>query len=75
MEKQKIKLIAVYTVIALLVIALILLTFFPGMIYAINDAGKAAEDKCSPPPGSSYTEQSWKEHMGHHPEIYKECLT
>lgn len=30
-------------------------------------------ERCRPQPG--YTEQSWREHMGHHPEIYKECLS
>ena len=29
-------------------------------------------DKCKTPAG--YTEQEWKEHMGHHPNIYKDCL-
>lgn len=27
---------------------------------------------CSPPPG--YTEESWREHMSHHPDQYKQCL-
>lgn len=29
-------------------------------------------DKCATPPG--YTDESWKEHMSHHPERYVECL-
>ena len=36
---------------------------------------KQAEDpanSCAPPAG--YTEESWREHMGHHPEQYKQCL-
>lgn len=36
---------------------------------------KQAEDPanpCEPPAG--YTEESWREHMSHHPEQYKECL-
>ncbi|MBI5733448.1 MAG: hypothetical protein HY973_00695 [Candidatus Kerfeldbacteria bacterium] len=36
---------------------------------------KQAEDPsnpCAPPAG--YTEESWREHMGHHPEQYKQCL-
>ncbi len=36
---------------------------------------KAAEnqqDKCATPSG--YTDEQWKEHMGHHPDLYKECL-
>lgn len=29
-------------------------------------------DKCKVPPG--YDEKSWKEHLGHHPDRYAECL-
>jgi len=29
-------------------------------------------DKCKTPAG--YTDESWREHMGHHPDMYKECL-
>lgn len=29
-------------------------------------------DKCKPPAG--YNEEDWREHMSHHPNIYKECL-
>lgn len=39
------------------------------------DAFKAAEnpaDKCAAPAG--YTDEQWKEHMGHHPDQYAECL-
>jgi len=30
-------------------------------------------NKCETPAG--YTDQEWKEHMSHHPDQYKECLT
>ena len=30
------------------------------------------DDKCKTPAG--YTDEQWKEHMGHHPDQYKECL-
>lgn len=30
------------------------------------------DDKCATPPG--YTDESWKEHMSHHPDMYEECL-
>ena len=30
-------------------------------------------DKCKTPPG--YTDESWKDHMSHHPDKYKECLS
>ena len=29
-------------------------------------------DKCQTPPG--YTDDQWREHMGHHPDQYRECL-
>jgi len=29
-------------------------------------------DKCKTPAG--YTDESWREHMSHHPDQYKECL-
>ncbi|MBI2549842.1 hypothetical protein HYV83_01520 [Candidatus Woesearchaeota archaeon] len=38
-------------------------------------SAKAAEnqnDKCATPSG--YTDEQWKEHMGHHPDQYAECL-
>ena len=37
---------------------------------AINS--EDAQDKCKTPSG--YTDQEWIEHMGHHPDRYKECL-
>lgn len=35
-------------------------------------AAENPEDKCATPPG--YTEEKWREHMGHHPDQYAECL-
>jgi hypothetical protein len=67
------KKIILYAVAGILILALILLTLFPGMIHAWKDSGNSGEDICKPGPG--YTEKSWKEHMSHHPNIYKECLT
>ena len=66
------KKIILYIIIGILILGLLLLTFFPGIIYAIKDSGSSGTDKCTPEPG--YTEQEWIEHMGHHPELYKECL-
>jgi len=68
------KKIIVYIITGLLVLALVVLTFFPGIIHAFKDSGSSGEDKCSPPVGGGYTEESWIEHMGHHPNIYKGCL-
>ncbi len=67
------KKIILYIIIGLLVLGLLLLTLFPGTIQAWKDSGKSAEDKCFPAPG--YTEESWREHMSHHPNIYAECLS
>jgi len=72
------KKIILYIIIGLLILGLLLLTLFPGIIYAVKDSGVLGNsvnvvDKCKPAPG--YTEESWKEHMSHHPNIYRECLT
>ena len=67
------KKIIVYVIIGLLIVGLLILTFFPGIIKAWKDSGKSIEDRCKP--ASGYTEESWRTHMGHHPDIYKECLT
>lgn len=40
---------------------------FEAAIAAQNPA-----DKCKTPEG--YTDESWREHMGHHPDMYRECL-
>ena len=47
----------------------------PKYVQSDYEKAKAAEipdDKCATPPG--YTDQKWKEHMGHHPDQYAECL-
>ncbi len=67
------KKIIIYVIAGLLILGLLLLTFYPGMIQAWKDSGKSAEDKCKP--DSGYTEESWREHMSHHPDIYRECLS
>ncbi len=71
-KKIKVEKIVMYLAVVLAVAILLLLAFFPGVIQAFKDSGKSAGDKCKPAPG--YTEQEWIEHMGHHPDIYKECL-
>ncbi len=73
MKKQEMVRIIVYVIAGLLIIALLVMTFFPGTIQAWKDSGSSGLEKCNPAPG--YTEESWREHMGHHPDIYKECLT
>jgi hypothetical protein len=69
------KKILLYLIIGISIIGLVLFTLFPGMIHTFKDSGitgSSVEDKCSPAPG--YDEESWREHMSHHPNIYKECL-
>jgi len=65
--------IILYIIVGLLILGLLVMTFFPGTIQAWKDSGKSGIDKCKP--GLGYTEESWREHMSHHPNIYKECLT
>ena len=67
------KKIILYVIIGLVILGLVLLTFFSGQILAWKDSFSSGDDKCKPAPG--YTEESWREHMGHHPDIYKECLS
>ncbi|MEK6897084.1 MAG: hypothetical protein AABW93_00990 [Nanoarchaeota archaeon] len=67
------KKIILYVIVGILVLGLLFLTLFPGTIQAWKDSGKSALDKCEPAPG--YTEQEWREHMSHHPNIYAECLS
>ena len=81
-EKLDFKIVLIYVILGAVILTLLVMTFFPGMIYALRDSGalrnnygNSIEDKCSPPEGGSYTEESWREHMSHHPDIYKECLT
>jgi len=74
------KKIFLYIGITIVILGLVIFTFFPNMIYAIKAIGKtgnafasdSGDDICSPPAGTS--EEEWKEHMSHHPNIYKECL-
>jgi uncharacterized membrane protein YdfJ with MMPL/SSD domain len=67
------KRVVLYVIVGILILGLLLLTFFPGLIHAFKDSGKTGEDKCLPPPGQ--TEEEWREHMSHHPNIYSECLS
>jgi hypothetical protein len=61
-----------YIIVGLLIFGLLVLTFYPGIITALKDSGKSVEDKCKTPQGK--TDVEWREHMSHHPNIYKECL-
>lgn len=43
-----------------------------GTNYQSAIASENPLDKCKTPQG--YTDQEWREHMGHHPDKYRECL-
>jgi len=49
-------------------------TFVPQYSQADYRKALTAElpDKCATPAG--YTDESWRQHMGHHPDRYAECL-
>ncbi|MBI4177077.1 MAG: hypothetical protein HY516_01810 [Candidatus Aenigmarchaeota archaeon] len=61
-----------------------LVVFFWSFLSLFNSdgdsyAGKSGDytssgqpDKCKTPSG--YTDDEWREHMGHHPAVYAECL-
>lgn len=66
------KQIILYVVVGLLLLGILVMTFFPNMIYVVKDSGKTGLDKCIAPEGQ--TQEAWNEHMSHHPNMYKECL-
>jgi len=60
--------------VALIVVA-VLLWFMTsaGPAPAVQSSANAqSADICTPQPG--YSEQEWREHMSHHPDMYAECL-
>ena len=68
-----------HMLIGIAVVALVVLAF--GVYSALNinftlkyqGALQAElEDICTTPPG--YTDEQWREHMGHHPDRYADCL-
>ena len=75
-----------YVAIGMIVVALLVLNAYAFLQPTGNGGGvaktaenfnafKAAEnptDKCATPSG--YTDAEWKEHMGHHPDMYAGCL-
>jgi len=67
------KKIILYVLIGIVLLGLLLFTFFPNMIYVLRDSGKTGSDLCDVPEGQ--TVEQWQEHMSHHPEMYKECLS
>lgn len=74
MDKTKIMMIGIIAI-AAAVLVFAVYSFMQTQYYGDNYK-KAMQsqlsDKCATPPG--YTDEQWREHMGHHPDQYKECL-
>lgn len=66
------KKILLYVLVGIIVLGIVIMTFFPNIVYVFKDAGKTGNSICNPPAGTSL--EQWREHMGHHPDIYKNCL-
>ncbi len=68
----------VYLILILTVIVLILAAYtflkvnYFGENYQRALASENPLDKCKTPEG--YTDETWREHMSHHPDVYRECL-
>ena len=61
--------------ISILIVSIILYSFISsryGSEYNRAIQSQNPLDKCATPAG--YTDAEWKQHMGHHPDQYKECL-
>jgi len=67
-----------YAILGVLVIALIfgIANFYNsryGSSYQKAISSENPNDICATPPG--YTDEQWREHMGHHPDRYAQCLS
>ena len=65
--------IILYVVVGILLLGILLMTFFPNMIYLVKDSTSQGGDKCIAPEGQ--TQEQWDEHISHHLSMYKECFT
>ena len=45
------KKIIIYIILGILIVGLLVMTFFPGIIYAVKDSGSSGTDKCKPESG------------------------
>ncbi len=65
-----------FLVVALIAVVVISIFTISGITKKANEqkffAAENQADKCKTPAG--YTDKEWKEHMGHHPDRYAECL-
>ena len=49
-----------YIIIGIIILGILILTFFPQVVYIVRDAGDNSLDKCKAPNG--YTQEKWEEH-------------
>lgn len=74
-KKENNTLVYILIAAALVVMAFSVYTLINANYYG-SDYQKAVsselEDICATPPG--YTDESWRQHMSHHPDMYAECL-
>ncbi len=72
--KDKDKDIILYLIIGLVLILVIVASFYAINYLSYKKAVSSEQDDiCKTPLG--YTDESWKEHMGHHPDRYARCLS
>ncbi|MEM5802058.1 MAG: hypothetical protein QXQ18_01595 [Candidatus Aenigmatarchaeota archaeon] len=74
MKKKKINF-QIFLIITLLLVAIFLYFYYQkyfGESFRHALQSQNPTNICATPPG--YTDESWKEHMSHHPNIYKDCL-
>jgi len=63
-----------WIVLVVILLGLMFYTFFPNIGYVVEDSFNSDNgDICAAPDGVS--QEDWKEHMGHHPNIYGSCLS
>ncbi len=72
MDKEKLVL-AILVVLVIGALAWTLYSTFYGADYKKAISAEDKNDLCKAPEG--YTQQEWEEHMSHHPDGYKECLS
>lgn len=59
-------------ILIILALSILIISIFPGTNPITKIFKSGDNDKCKASEG--YSEQEWKEHMSHHPDIYADCL-
>ena len=77
-RKRKKQNLGLYAMIAVMIVLVLIFVYiwyqlFFGSAYNTALQSENANDICATPPG--YTDEQWREHMGHHPDRYAQCLT